>query len=176
MKITSTLVTPHSKLATATPKVPSRRNWLKGLGAVLGSGLLAAPTAVLAAPASTTTALAGGDEYIGMVKLLTGRTVPPGWALCDGRELAVAQHPALFAVLQAVYGGDGRHTFALPDLRADMAAMAARAPNRPAGAVPLGQLCAIKIANAPATTTAVAELRLEHLHRPRLARGQRITA
>lgn len=148
------------------PEVPSRRNWLKGLGAMLGTGLLAAPSAVLAAPAATT-ALAGGDEYIGMVKLLTGTTVPTGWALCDGRELAVDQHPALFALLGTTYGGDGRHTFALPDMRTDMADMAALDESRPAGAVSMGRLCAVKVANAPATTTAVAELRMKHLHRSR---------
>ena len=62
----------------------SRRNWLKGFGALLGTGVLAAaPTAVFATPAAapddalTATALAGGDEYIGMVKLLAGPAMPP---------------------------------------------------------------------------------------------------
>lgn len=169
MKIPSTLDNIHSSKSPAAPEVPSRRSWLKGLGAVLGTGLLAAPTAVLAAPGTTTAALAGGDEYIGIVKLLAGTTVPTGWALCDGRELPTAQHPALFAMLGTTYGGDGRSTFALPDMRADMAEMAALDGSRPAGAVPMGRLCAIKVANAPATTTAVAELHLVHLSRLRRA-------
>ncbi|RZK58403.1 MAG: tail fiber protein [Hymenobacter sp.] len=104
---------------------------------------------------------------MGIVKLLTGPAVPQGWLLCDGRELAIADCPALFAMLGTTYGGNGRTTFALPDMRADMADMAAAAANRPAEAVPLGQFCAIKVANAPATTTAVAELRMAHLHRSR---------
>ena len=163
---------------TAIATVASRRTWLKGLGALLGTGLMAAPTALLASPApagsapapgsaEVASALVGGDEFIGMVKLLTGPAVPQGWVLCDGRELAVADNPALFAMLGTTYGGNGRTTFALPDMRADMADMAAAAANRPAEAVPLGQLCAIKVANAPATTTAVAELRMAHLHRSR---------
>ena len=154
----------------------SRRSWLKGLGALLGTGMLAtAPTAAFVRPAAPTAEalpasnLVGGDKFIGMVKLLPGTTAPAGWARCDGRVLPVGQHPALFAVLCAAYGGNGRSTFSLPDLLPKMAAMAAPAARQPAGAAPLGQLCAIKVANAPATTTAVVELRLAHLHRPRQA-------
>lgn len=161
-------------LVPALAQPASRRSLLKGFGALLGSGLLAAPTHLLAAPVAAPAATspasllaAGGDEYIGMVKLLTGTTVPTGWALCDGRELAVAQHPALFAMLGTTYGGDGRSSFALPDLRDEMAAMAALDASRPAGAVPMGRLCAVKMANAPATTTAVAELQLPHQRRLR---------
>lgn len=40
-----------------------------------------------------------------------------GWALCDGRLLQVNQNPALFSLLGSNYGGDGRTTFAIPDLR-----------------------------------------------------------
>ena len=164
------LPTTTPDLAPALAQSASRRNLLKGIGALFGSGLLAAPTHLLAAPAAASSAnllAAGGDEYIGMVKLLAGTTVPTGWALCDGRELAVAQHPALFAMLGTTYGGDGRSTFVLPDLRNEMAAMAALDASRPAGAVPMGRLCAVKMANAPATTTAVAELQLPHQRRLR---------
>jgi microcystin-dependent protein len=120
------------------------------------------------APANPASLLeAGGDEFIGMVKLLTGTVVPAGWLLCDGRELPVSGHRALFAMLGTTYGGDGRHTFALPDMRADMATMAATAARQPAGAAPVGQLCAVKVANAPALTTAVMELKLVHLCRSR---------
>jgi len=127
-------------LVPALAQSASRRSLLKGFGALFGSGLLAAPTHLLAAPVAAPAATspasslaAGGDEYIGMVKLLTGTTVPTGWALCDGRKLAVAQHPALFAVLRTAHGGDGRHFFALPDLRADMAALNTLEASRPAG-------------------------------------------
>jgi microcystin-dependent protein len=104
-----------------------------------------------------------------MVKLLPGTIVPTGWALCEGQHLPIEQHPALFAILKSTYGGDGRHTFALPDLRADMAAMAALDSNRPAGAEPMGRLCAIKVANAPALPMAAAELKLAHQRRRLMA-------
>ena len=42
---------------------------------------------------------------------------PRGWAPCDGRLLALNQNQALFSVLGTQYGGDGRVTFGLPDLR-----------------------------------------------------------
>jgi hypothetical protein len=159
-------ITPANDLMSSDFIHPaSRRAWLKGVGALLGTGLLAAPAAVLAAPApaADAMALAGGDEFIGMVKLLTGATVPAGWLRCDGRELPIADYPALFALLGTTYGGNGRHTFALPDMRADMAEFAARAIAQVPGATPLGQLCVVKATNAPALTTAVAELRLVHL-------------
>ena len=165
--ITTNNLTPDGLMRSA-----SRRTWLKGVGALLGSGLLAAPAAVLAAPApapdaaalaANALALAGGDEFIGMVKLITGTTVPAGWLRCDGRELAIADYPALFALLGTTYGGTGRHTFALPDMRADMAEFAARAAAQAPGGVPLGQLCVVKATNAPALTTAVADLRMVHL-------------
>ncbi|GAB2866366.1 hypothetical protein GCM10027044_29500 [Hymenobacter ruber] len=113
--------------------------------------------------------LVGGDEFIGMVKLLTGTAVPAGWLRCDGRELPIADFPALFALLGTTYGGNGRSTFALPDMRHEMADLTARAANQLPGGVALGQLCVVKVANAPAVTTGVAELRLVHLRRPRLA-------
>ncbi|MDQ2771524.1 MAG: phage tail protein [Bacteroidota bacterium] len=151
----------HDPLVSIPALAASRRSWLKGLGALLGSSLLAtAPTAVFASPAPAKAdspaalALAGGDEYIGIVKLLAGPAVPTGWMLCDGRLLSIAQHPALFALLKFTYGGDGHSTFALPQLTGP----------KPTHTDAL--LCAIKAANCPATSTAVAELRL--LHSPRL--------
>jgi microcystin-dependent protein len=46
---------------------------------------------------------------------------PAGWALADGQLLPVAQNTALFALLGTQFGGDGVHTFALPDLRGRVA-------------------------------------------------------
>jgi len=162
----------------AQPQLASRRSWLKGLGALFGTGMLAAPTAVLAAPAVPAaplpaSALVGGDEYIGLVKILAGTEVPQGWMPCDGRTLPVAQYRALFAVVGAIYGGDGRTTFALPDLRETMPlpAPTVSTPDfvpSPGGQLPRN-LIAIKTVNAPATTTGLAELYLEYL-RPRARR------
>ena len=46
-----------------------------------------------------------------------GNFAPRDWALCNGQLLAVNQNPALFSILGTTYGGDGRTSFALPDLR-----------------------------------------------------------
>ena len=172
MESLATQAATHPVAPLTTPGLASRRNWLKGLSALLGTGVLAAaPTAAFASPDTLVGAplpasdLVGGDEYIGMVKLLTGTTVPPGWALCNGRVLPTTEHPALFAMLGTTYGGDGRRTFALPDMRVDMANLAAFDARRSADAVPIGRLFVVKVANAPATTTAVAELRMVHLYR-----------
>ncbi len=42
---------------------------------------------------------------------------PRGWANCDGQLLAVSQNDALFSLYGTIYGGDGRTTFGLPDMR-----------------------------------------------------------
>lgn len=55
--------------------------------------------------------------FIGEIKVTSFNFAPRGWALCDGRLLPIAQYQALFSILGTTYGGDGRTTFALPDLR-----------------------------------------------------------
>ncbi len=57
------------------------------------------------------------ESYIGTVLLWTAAFVPRGWALCDGSVMNITQNPALFAILGNRFGGDGRTTFQLPDLR-----------------------------------------------------------
>lgn len=57
------------------------------------------------------------DPYIGDIKMFAGNFAPRGWALCDGQLLAVSSYDALFSLLGTIYGGDGRTTFGLPDLR-----------------------------------------------------------
>jgi len=58
---------------------------------------------------------------IGEVRLAGFDGVPDGWAACDGQRLPIAEYRALFAVIGTTYGGDGRTTFALPDLRGRVA-------------------------------------------------------
>jgi microcystin-dependent protein len=55
--------------------------------------------------------------YIGEISWLAGNFAPHGWALCDGQILSINEYPALFSILGTIYGGDGRTTFALPDMR-----------------------------------------------------------
>lgn len=55
--------------------------------------------------------------YIGEIRLIAGDFAPEGYAVCNGQLLPISQHIALYCVLGNAYGGDGRSTFALPDLR-----------------------------------------------------------
>jgi microcystin-dependent protein len=55
--------------------------------------------------------------FLGEVMAFAGDFAPSGWALCQGQLLSIAQNQALFALLGTTYGGEGRTTFALPDLR-----------------------------------------------------------
>jgi microcystin-dependent protein len=62
---------------------------------------------------------AGFDQSIptlGEITAFSGNFVPSGWALANGQLLSIQQNQALFAILGTTYGGDGIHTFALPDL------------------------------------------------------------
>lgn len=57
------------------------------------------------------------DPLLGTIILFAGNFAPRGWAFCHGQILPIAQNTALFSILGTTYGGDGRTTFALPDLR-----------------------------------------------------------
>jgi len=57
------------------------------------------------------------DPFIGQIQAFGFNFAPQGWARCEGQILAIAQYQALFALIGTTYGGDGRTTFALPDLR-----------------------------------------------------------
>jgi microcystin-dependent protein len=57
------------------------------------------------------------EPFLGEIKLFAGNFEPPGWLFCDGRLLAIRDHVSLFEILGNSYGGDGRTTFGLPDLR-----------------------------------------------------------
>ncbi|MDB5234778.1 MAG: Tail Collar domain protein [Hymenobacter sp.] len=95
---------------------PTRRSWLKRLGALIGGGLLAGPALAKAEPASPRGVLADG-AYVGEIMLFAGNFAVQNFAFCNGQLLSIAQNTALFSILGTTYGGDGRVTFALPDLR-----------------------------------------------------------
>lgn len=56
------------------------------------------------------------DPFIGEIQIFAGKFAPRGWALCNGQLMSVQQNTALFSILSTMYGGDGRTTFALPNL------------------------------------------------------------
>jgi microcystin-dependent protein len=57
------------------------------------------------------------EPFLGEIKIMSFGFAPRGWALCNGQLLPINQNQALFALLGTYYGGDGRVTFALPNLR-----------------------------------------------------------
>ncbi|HWB26185.1 MAG TPA: tail fiber protein [Chitinophagaceae bacterium] len=59
----------------------------------------------------------GADPFLGEIELFGFNFNPKGWAFCDGSLMSISQNTALFSLLGTFYGGDGRSTFALPDLR-----------------------------------------------------------
>ncbi len=56
-------------------------------------------------------------QNIGDIRIFAGTYAPKGWKSCEGQLLPISQNQALFVVLGTTYGGDGKTTFALPDLR-----------------------------------------------------------
>ena len=68
------------------------------------------------------------DGVIGTILLFAGNFAPRGWALCQGQLMPISQYQALFSILGTTYGGDGRTTFALPDLRGRMAIQQGQGP------------------------------------------------
>ena len=57
------------------------------------------------------------EPFIAEIKIVGLNFPPRGWALCDGQLLPISQNTALFSLVGIIYGGDGRTTFGLPDLR-----------------------------------------------------------
>ncbi|CAL2093040.1 phage tail protein [Tenacibaculum sp. 190524A05c] len=68
------------------------------------------------------------EPFIGEIRMFAGNFAPRNWAFCDGQLLAINSNTALFSILGTQYGGDGRTTFALPDLRGRVAISAGRGP------------------------------------------------
>ncbi|GAA4393150.1 phage tail protein [Hymenobacter koreensis] len=57
------------------------------------------------------------DPYVGEIRAVGFNFAPVGWALCDGSLVQIRTNTALFSLLGTQYGGDGKSTFGLPDLR-----------------------------------------------------------
>lgn len=74
------------------------------------------------------------DGTIGEIRAFAG-FVPRHWALCDGTVLKITQNTALFSLIGNAYGGDGKTTFALPNLGGSVAIGTGPAANGPATAL-----------------------------------------
>jgi microcystin-dependent protein len=56
------------------------------------------------------------DPFVAEIRMFAGNFAPTGWAQCNGQLMPISQNTALFSLLGTYYGGDGKSTFALPDL------------------------------------------------------------
>jgi len=57
------------------------------------------------------------DPFVAEIRIFPFSFAPRGWAFCDGQLLPISQNTALFSLLGTTYGGDGKSTFALPNLQ-----------------------------------------------------------
>ena len=57
------------------------------------------------------------DPFVAEIRIFAGNFAPRGWALCNGQLMPISQNTALFSLLGTTYGGDGKSTFALPNLQ-----------------------------------------------------------
>jgi microcystin-dependent protein len=68
------------------------------------------------------------DPFIAEIRIFPFNFAPRGWALCDGQVMSISQNTALFSLLGTTYGGDGKTTFALPDLQGRAAMHSGQGP------------------------------------------------
>ena len=76
--------------------------------------------------------VAVSEPFLAEVKMVGFNFAPRGWAFCDGQILPINQNQSLYSLLGTTYGGDGRTSFALPDLRS-------RTPVHPGSGINQGQ-------------------------------------
>jgi microcystin-dependent protein len=57
------------------------------------------------------------DPFVAEIRIVGFNFAPTGWAQCNGQLLPISQNTALFSLLGTMYGGDGKSTFALPNLQ-----------------------------------------------------------
>ena len=72
------------------------------------------------------------EPFLAEIRIIGFNFAPRGWAYCDGQILPINQNQSLYSLLGTTYGGDGRTSFALPDLRS-------RTPIHRSDGHPLGQ-------------------------------------
>ncbi len=95
------------------------------------------------------------EPFLGQIMMVGFNFAPRGWALCAGQLLPISQNQALFSLLGTTYGGDGRTTFALPDLRGRCAVGMGQGPGltlRNQGEMAGSENTTLTVANIPAHT------------------------
>ena len=96
------------------------------------------------------------DPFVAEIRIFPFSFAPTGWAFCNGQLLPISQNTALFSLLGTTYGGDGKSTFALPDLQGS----AAMHPGQGAG-LSLRDLG--EIGGSPTVTLLITEMPV-HVH------------
>lgn len=98
------------------------------------------------------------DPFLGQTILFAGNFAPRGWALCEGQLLPINANQALYSILGTTYGGDGRTSFALPDLRGRApvsAGSGAGLPHYDLGQKGGNSETTLNVANLPAAQTSI---------------------
>ena len=86
------------------------------------------------------------EPFLAEVKIVGFNFAPRGYAFCDGQILPISQNTALFSLLGTSFGGDGRTSFALPDLRGRVPVHTGGNPGLPGGS----RISELTVANMPA--------------------------
>src|SRR5437899_1861427 len=68
------------------------------------------------------------NPFVAEIRIFAGNFAPKGWALCNGQLMPISQNTALFSLLGTTYGGDGKSTFALPNLQGSAPMQAGQGP------------------------------------------------
>jgi microcystin-dependent protein len=103
------------------------------------------------------------EPFLGQITMLPYFFPPVGWARCDGQVIPMSENPALFAIIGNIYGGDGRTTMGLPDLKA-------RAPMHPGRGPGLRDYLLGQLGGSPTIIMQSAHLPI-HTHSARAAQA-----
>src|SRR5690348_2947616 len=68
------------------------------------------------------------DPFVAEIRIFAGNFAPKGWAFCNGQIMPISQNTALFSLLGTTYGGDGKSTFALPNMQGAAPMQAGQGP------------------------------------------------
>lgn len=101
------------------------------------------------------------DQFVAEIRIFPFNFPPTGWAFCDGQLMPLSQNTALFSLLGTTYGGDGKSTFALPDMQGN-------APMQPGQGQGLSQRFLGEVSGTESVTLLVSEIPL-HNHTLRAA-------
>src|SRR3712207_6790773 len=98
------------------------------------------------------------EPFVSEIRIFGFNFPPLGWAFCNGQIMPLSQNTALFALLGTIYGGDGKSTFALPDMRSSAPMHAGSGPglsNRSQGEIGGSQTVTLLQSEIPIHTHAV---------------------